>query len=75
MIKDLLRLAVGLAILGFHKPIADYILAQERQLVEIFSRRGWNVPTFRSEESARDLYFCLGAFICLVALLRIWFGA
>jgi hypothetical protein len=74
MIEDLLRLALGLVLIGFHKQVADYIFTQERWLVEILATRGWNIPTFRSEQAARDLYFCLGAFVCVVALLRMWVG-
>jgi hypothetical protein len=77
MIEDLnlLRLGVGLILICFHKPVADYIFAQERWLVDVLATRGWNVPTFPSEQAARDLYFCLGAFVCIVALLRMWVGA
>jgi hypothetical protein len=77
MIEDLnlLRLAVGLVLICFHKQVADYIFAQERWLVDVLAARGWKIPTFRSEQAAHDLYFCLGAFVCVVALLRIWLGA
>lgn len=72
MIKDLFRLALGLLVLGFHRQIAEFILATERRTADALYRRGWNVPTFPSDETARDVYFCLGAFICGVALLRLW---
>ena len=75
MIKDLFRLALGLLVLGFHRQIAQFILVRERRIAEVLYRRGWNVPTFPSDETARDVYFCLGALICGVALFRILIAA
>jgi hypothetical protein len=72
MIKDLVRLAVGLLMMSFHRQIASFILTQERQLVELLSRRGWSVPSFSSERAAHDLYFLLGVFVCCMALLRLY---
>lgn len=72
MISEWFRLGLGLLIIAFHKPIADFILVQERQLAELLNRCGWHVPTFPTPESARSLYFCFGACICAFALTRIW---
>jgi hypothetical protein len=72
MIKDLFRLALGLLVLGFHRQIAEFMLARERRMADALYRRGWNLPTFPSDKTATDVYFCLGALICGVALLRLW---
>jgi N-acyl-L-homoserine lactone synthetase len=72
MIKDLLRLAVGLLMMSFHREIASFIFVQERQLVDLLARRGWNLPSFSSERAAHDLYFTLGVFVCCMALLRLY---
>lgn len=71
MALELTRLGVGLLILLFHRQIADYILAQERVIVGLFRQRGLRLwcPT---TEGARNIYFCLGAFIALYEIVRIW---
>ncbi len=71
MAIELARLGVGLLILLFHRQIADYILAQERMIVGLFRQRGLNMWC-PSTESARNIYFCLGAFVALYEIVRIW---
>jgi hypothetical protein len=71
MAIELTRLGVGLLILLFHRQIADYILEQERVIVGLFRQRGLRLPC-PTTEGARTIYFCLGAFVALYEIARIW---
>jgi len=72
MLPEWFRLVLGLLIIMFHRQIADWILVREQEIATLLSRRGWDVPTFPTPQSAHTLYFCFGAFVCVFALLRIW---
>ena len=74
MAIELVRLAVGLLLLIFHRPIADYILERERTLVVLFRQRGVFLPGTLSTAAIRDVYFVLGTFVVLFELFRIWVG-
>ena len=71
MAIELLRLALGLAILIFHRRIAAFVMARERALVVLFRQRGFPMPLI-TERSAENLYFALALLICLVQFVRIW---
>lgn len=72
MIADFVRLALGLVLALFHRPVADFILAQEYALAGIFRQRGVPVPAPPTTETVRNIYFCLGIFLAVVAMVRIW---
>lgn len=71
MMFELLRLLLGFLIAAFHRPIADYIMEREQVLVTAFRQRGIPAPMF-GRETARNVYFCLGMFIVLLEMARIW---
>ncbi len=71
MVSELLRLCLGFFLAAFHRPIADFIMKQEQVLVMAFRQRGLAAPVL-SEEAARNIYFCLGIFIMLLEMGRIW---
>lgn len=71
MLFELLRLLLGFVIAAFHRPIADYVMEHERVLVTAFRQRGIPAPLF-SREAARNVYFCVGMFIVLLEMGRIW---
>ena len=71
MIFEVLRLLMGLSIALFHRPIADFIMEQERVLVVAFRQRGIPAPMLTSEW-ARNIYFCLGIFIAVLEFVRIY---
>jgi hypothetical protein len=72
MVADVARLLFGLLIVAFHRPVAEYILHQEKQLVLLFRSRGVPVPHAPSLETAHNIYFGLGMFVCLLSLVRLW---
>ena len=72
MIVDLFRLLLGLVIALFHKPIADWILAREREMAMWFANHGLNIPEFPSSGAAQNLYFCIGIFVAFFSMARIW---
>jgi len=74
MIVDIARLLLGLLVMVFHRPLADFIMAREHALVRILRARGVRFPAPPSESLAHNLYFGLGAFICVISMARIWFS-
>jgi hypothetical protein len=55
-----------------HRPIADFVLAQEYSLAGLFRQRGIYVPAPPTTETVRNVYFLLGIALALVAIARIW---
>jgi hypothetical protein len=72
MLTEICRLAMGLLIAMFHRPIADFILEYERSLVVMFRQRGLLVPAAPTRETIRNIYFLLGISIALLELARIY---
>jgi hypothetical protein len=74
MIVEISRLMLGVAIAIFHRPLANMIMQQERQLDGYFRSRGVQLPAPPSDSTAQNLYFMIGIFICLIEAGRIWFS-
>lgn len=72
MIVELARLILGLLIICFHRQVADFILNREQELASLLSQRGIFLPSFPSTKFTHDLYFCLGTFIAIFSLTRLW---
>lgn len=72
MILELVKLFLGLAIMFFHRPIADFVLEQERSLVILFRERGFPLPPTPSTKTAHNIYFFIGGFVAVFQLTRIW---
>ncbi len=72
MIVEITRLVLGLLIALFHRPIADFVLMQERALVITFRQRGVPLPPAPTTETARTIYFLMGIFLALYEIFRIW---
>jgi len=71
MVVDVARLLFGLLIVAFHRPLADFILRQEAQLVALFQSRGVSMP-IPSQTTARNVYFGLGMVVSVLSLARLW---
>lgn len=69
---ELTRLLLGLLIAFFHRPIADFVLGQERALVIALRQRGVPLPAAPTTETARTVYFSLGIFLAVYEICRIW---
>jgi len=69
---DVTRLAIGLAIAFFHRPIADFMLEQESSLVVLFRQRGVVLPSVPRRSTVHTLYFLTGIGIALFEVARIW---
>lgn len=74
MIVDIARLLLGLLVMVFHRPVANFIMARERALDHLLRARGFRFPEPPSERVAHNIYFGLGAFISLISMARIWFA-
>lgn len=72
MAIDITRLALGLLIALFHRPIADFILRQEEGMVVLLRSRGVPLPNVPSRTTAHNLYFALGMVVAVISLLRVW---
>jgi len=71
MITELLRLAMGLAILIFYRQISEFVMVRERALVVLFRERGVPLPLL-TESATQNLYFGLAIFVCFLQFARIW---
>ncbi len=72
LVIEILRLGLGLLIAGFHRPIADFVMPHERQLVAMFRSRGLPWPDVPKESTAYNVYFSLGIAVALIELVRIY---
>ncbi len=72
LLVEIVRLAIGVLIAGFHQQIADYVMPHERQLVALFRSRGVPLPDVPKESTAYLLYFSLGIFIALYEIAHIY---
>lgn len=72
MFLEIAPLLLGLTLLSFHRPIADFVMAKERQTGGFFRDRGINVPEPPSEALAHNIYFGLGTLLCIGSMLRLW---
>jgi hypothetical protein len=74
MVVEVTRLLLGIVIAVFHRPIATRIMRQERAIDSYFRQRGISLPAPPSDNTAENLYFGIGIFICLAEAARIWTG-
>lgn len=72
MIVEITRLALGLLIAFFHRPVADFMLHHERQLVIMFRQRGVPYPATPTTETTRNVYFGIGILLAMYELVRMW---
>ena len=71
MIIELARILLGVALVCFHRPIAQFMHAREQELNSYLGRRGVRVPSY-SAGTMTDAYFCLGVVALLMAVARLW---
>lgn len=74
MVVEVTRLLLGVLVAVFHRPIATRMMRQERALDSYFRQRGISLPAPPSDNTAENLYFFIGIFICLAEATRIWTG-
>ncbi len=72
VLLELARLMMGLVLAAFHRPVADFIVEQDRTLTALVRRGGVNLPNGFSLETSRTLFFILGILIALAQMARIY---
>jgi hypothetical protein len=72
MVIEIARIVLGVLIAVFHRPLASKIMQQERALDSYFRSRGVYLPAPPTDDTAQNLYFIIGIFICLFEAGRIW---
>jgi len=72
MVVEIARLLLGLLFAGFHREIADFVGERERSLELALRQRGLPLPPALGQETTRNLYFCIGIFIVLVEMVRLY---
>lgn len=72
MLIEITRLLLGLTVAALHKPIADFVLERERNLVVLLRQRGLMVPAAPTRNTAHNMYFCIGMGIAAIELARIY---
>lgn len=75
MIIEFSRIVFGLAMLCFHKPIAEFMHIREQELTAYLVRRGVQLPTFPSISVTRDVYFCIGVVAVVLSIAQLWIPA
>jgi len=75
MIIELSRILLGVALVCFHRPIAQFMHAREQELTGFLRQRGMKVPAFSNINAITDAYFCLGVVAFLLAVARLWVPA
>lgn len=74
MVVHLSMLLLGVLIAVFHRRISTVMMRQERVLDTYLRQRGILLPPVLSDDTAENLYFFVGIFICLAESARIWTG-
>jgi hypothetical protein len=72
MLLEMARLLMGLMLAAFHRPVADFILEQDRAFAGLAQRGGLKLPAGLSTEASRNLFFCLGILVALAQMARIY---
>ncbi len=72
MIEDILKLAVGILLAIFHRPIGDFFLETEYAFAALIHSRGLRALPLPRRGTVHDLYFGLGLFIAIFQIGRIW---
>jgi hypothetical protein len=75
MIIETSRIVFGVAMLCFHKPIAEFMHVREQELTAYLVQRGFQMPTFPSVSVTRDVYFCLGVVAVILSVAQLWIPA
>ena len=72
VLLEIARLMMGLVLAAFHRPIADFIVEQDRTLTALVRRGGVNLPQGFSLETSRTVFFFLGILVALAQMARIY---
>lgn len=72
LLQLLFGLGLGLGIAVFHRPIADFMLEQERVLVVLLYTRGLPRPPLPTQTQSRNMYFAVGIVLALIEVGRLW---
>lgn len=72
IIQGAVGMLLGLAIAVFHRPVADFMLQQERALDFVFRSRGIKLPPPPTQNTAREIYFAIGILLALFETTRLW---
>ncbi len=72
MIIEFSRIVLGVAMVCFHKPIAEFMHVREQELTAYLGQRGVQMPTFPSVSVTRDVYFCLGVVAVVLSVAQLW---
>lgn len=63
---------MGLVLAAFHRPVADFVVQQDRLLTALVRRGGVNLPRGFSLETSRTVFFFLGILVALAQMARIY---
>jgi hypothetical protein len=72
MIVEFTRLLIGVLLMAFHRPVADYVLDLDHVFASMLRSRGMKFPAPPRQSTMHTIYFCLGIFVCLLSLMRIY---
>jgi hypothetical protein len=72
MLIDVARLMVGVLLMAFHRPVADFFADLDHGFAAAVRARGLYLPTPPKQSVMHTLYFCLGICVSLFAMTRLY---
>jgi len=72
IVQMVLGLGAGLGLALFHRPIADFMLQQERALANVFYAKGLPVLPVATQRQLRNVYFVVGILVAVIEAARLW---
>ena len=66
------RLVIGLLLMAFHRPIADFFVELDYGFAAALRSKGLQLPMPPRQSFMHTFYFCLGMLICVVTMMKIY---
>jgi hypothetical protein len=72
MLIDVVRLVIGVMLMAFHRPIADFCAEFDHVFAAAVRARGLHLPGPPRPSVLHTVYFCLGIGVSLFAMARLY---
>ena len=72
MLLDVARLVIGITLMAFHRPVADFFTELDHSFTALLHTRGLRLPSPPRPSTLHTLYFCLGMLVCVCSMFRIY---
>jgi hypothetical protein len=72
MVFEVARLLLGVMLMTFHRPIADFFVEMDHISTAMFRAGGLNMPGPPRQAVMHTIYFCMGIIVCVVSMAKIY---